>query len=184
MAERIYVIAGGPSLKRFNFDKLKDEKCIAVTESFYSLKSLVGLVALDSIFYTANYDSLHGQKFPMYAVKNYDPSKQKKRLGVIELENTGVNGVELGDGIRHGFNSAYTAIGIAIKTGIKDIRVLGMDLTDTGHYHNLRPDYDFSYVIKHLAQLKKELPKDIKITFYGKTNANMFENKPLSECLI
>ncbi len=184
--ERIYIVASGPSLKGFDFSQLDDEVCLAVNDSLVYLKRVAGVVAIDTEFYDRYYKYLKLSRFPMYAVRKYDPSDIKKELGVIEYPNTGVSGVEMGEGIRHGFNSGYTAIGVAIKMGYKDIRVLGMDLTNTGHFHPLKPtlkDFDFSYVIKHLEKLKKQLPKGVKITFYGKTNANMFENKPLSECL-
>jgi len=181
-----YIICGGPSLKDFNFELLKGCPIYAVNHSFEFIEELTGIVSIDAKFYKQRFKDLFRCGIPMYSVKGYDDVDEKEKLGVTEYKNTGVNGVDYGKGIRHGFNSGYTAICIAIKHGYTDIRVLGMDLIGKRHFYDLDKDrsVDPSYVIPHLQEMKRQLRPDIKITFYGEGADIPFERKQLDQVLI
>jgi len=176
----VYIICSGPSLKGYDFTQLKGKNCIAVNESFKYIPETKYLVALDTKHYVNNYEAYKNATFPIYTVKDYNPSQQKIDVGAIELENTGPSGLDYGEGIRHGFNSGYLAINIAIKLGYNDIRILGMDLTIGGHFYD-DERFDYRYVHNHLKHLKEELRAGINITFYGNETVTVFDTKPLED---
>ena len=176
----VYIVCSGPSLKGFDFSLLDGKDVICVNKTIKWVDNPVAVVALDSKHYVQLYDEFAKLECPIYAMKRYDEHPIKDELGVIELENTGVNGIEYDEGIRHGFNSGYMAMNVAIKLGYDNLRVLGMDLNKGGHFYD-NEAYDYRYVLAHLKAFKDELMDNIQVTFYGNTNADMFENKPLDE---
>lgn len=178
--KRLYVVCSGPSLNGFDFEQLRGEYVIAMNDNFIYVPEVYKYVALDSKHWENMYEELKKNDFPKYSVKGYDPSKWKRKLGAIEMKNTGVNGVEYGDGIRHGFNTGYTALNMAVKE-CDDVRVLGMDLGTKGHFFDPDFEWDFEYVIKHLAVFKEELRPETKVTFYGPTRQSVFPVKPLED---
>ena len=77
------------------------------------------------------------------------------------------------------------AVSLAIKFGYKDIRIIGMDLNQAGHfYDNTR--YDYSNTIEHMQQLEDKLidmGSDIKISRFDYGDWEGFERKNLHEIL-
>lgn len=56
------------------------------------------------------------------------------------LQETGPEGFDDAPGcIRHGSNGSYQALHCAIKAGAKAVGLLGVDLTDGGHWHEPHP---------------------------------------------
>lgn len=183
--KRVYIICSGPSLNGFDFGRLTGEDVICMNDNYKYIpeESIVAYVSLDPVFLINNREDLKDVHYPLYSPANYGVNPIRKELGVIELPITGINGIEYGEGIRHGVNSGYMAMGLAIKLGYKDIRVLGMDLSPRGHFYDPDFKYNFDYVHKHLRAFKKDLKKDIHVTFYGDTHVDLFEKYDLSEIL-
>lgn len=123
LGETIYIVGGGPSLKDFDFDLLKDKVVIAVNKAFLYLPFAQVLYWSDSSFYDTFKKEIHLFK-GIKATKNPSP----KTDDIINLVETGREGLELEpNGIRTGGNSGYAAINVAYHLGAKKIVLLGFD---------------------------------------------------------
>lgn len=184
--DRVYVICSGPSLKGFDFNQLKGQDIICINANIRDVpkESVVAYAFVDPFHLDDQREYLEDAPFPIYTVEPYSTIPERHNdLSIIKLKNTGISGIDWGEGIRHGFNGGYTAIGVALKLGYTDIRVLGMDLSKKGHYYDPDFKFDFHYVLAHLEKLKEDLKPGIQLTFYGKTNVRIFDNDELSNVL-
>ncbi len=137
----IFIIGGGPSLLNFDFSVLKDKFVIAINKAFLTYPNADVLYWTDSRFYKWFETDIN--KFKGLKITN----KPRPAVNdIINLRDTGRDGLELKpDGIRHGNNSGYAAINVAIHLGAKNIILLGYDMESKGnktHFHD-------GYQIKH-----------------------------------
>ena len=123
LGETIYIVGGGPSLKDFDLEILKDKIVIAVNKAFLYLPFAQVLYWSDSSFYDTFKKEIHLFK-GIKATKNPSP----KTDDIINLVETGREGLELEpNGIRTGGNSGYAAINVAYHLGAKKIVLMGFD---------------------------------------------------------
>jgi len=123
LGETIYIVGGGPSLKDFDFELLKNKIVIAVNKAFLYLPFAQVLYWSDSSFYDTFKKEIHLFK-GIKATKNPSP----KNDDIINLVETGREGLELEpNGIRTGGNSGYAAINVAYHLGAKKIVLMGFD---------------------------------------------------------
>lgn len=134
LGDTIYIIGGGPSLKGFNFNLLKDKTVIAVNKAFLHLPMAQVLYWSDTRFfewYSKEIEDFKGIKVTC--------RPQPKRNDIINLLNTGKTGLEtMSYGLRDGGNSGYAAINLAYHLGAKRIVLLGFDMQTNGketHWH-------------------------------------------------
>jgi len=156
MKNRVFIVAGGPSLKGFDFSLLKDEDTITVNRSIfytpnpnyfitsdYTFLKKIDMVAFRSIKTTKcfvinrSYDYLqevNGRimdvRLPLvYKLGDFDLLiKSWKRSGIGLTFNE----------FRNGENSAYCAFQLAVVLGYEKIYLLGLDLVCQGeqtHFH-------------------------------------------------
>ena len=137
--QTVFIIGGGPSLKDFDFDLLKNKKTIAVNKAFLFYPLADVLYWSDSRvyqWYKKDIDKFKGDK---YTIKPYGNLSQDIKI----LRNAGKLGLELNaSGIRHGNNSGHAAINVAYHYGAKRIVLLGFDMqNDRGrsHFHDGYP---------------------------------------------
>ena len=132
--ETIFIIGGGPSLKNFNFDLLKRKKVIAINKAFLTVPWANVLYWTDSRFY-------NWFKAQIHAFKGLKVTNKPKPVtdDIINLRDTGRTGLDLDrSSLRHGNNSGYAAINLAVHLGAKKIVLLGYDMSLSGnksHWH-------------------------------------------------
>jgi hypothetical protein len=133
--ETIYLIGGGPSLKGFDFNKLKGKKTIAINKAFLHVPFADVLYWTDTRvyqWYSKQIDAFSGLK----VTNKPNPIKSD----IINLLNTGKTGLETkNNGLRHGNNSGYAAINLAYHLGASKIILLGYDMGNVKnrtHWHD------------------------------------------------
>jgi len=189
--ERLYIVCTGPSLKDFDFDLLKYENVFAVNYAYKYVPCMDALIALDRLFYEREYEYLSKVKNVSYTVSNYHQNNkipdQIGDLKIIKLKSSGTMGLSYNKTVRHGCNSGYLALSIAVQTGCRDIRLLGFDLNypdKIKHFYENKEastGVDLYYVVNNLLFLKKDLDPSIKITNYSiNSRETVFEKKDLS----
>lgn len=135
LGDTIYIVGGGPSLKGFDFNRLKDKTVIAVNKAFFHLPFAQVLYWSDTRFY-----EWHGKEVDLFKGIKVTCRSQPKKADIINLINTGKNGLEtMAYGLRDGGNSGYAAINLAYHLGAKRIVLLGFDMQTNGketHWHD------------------------------------------------
>jgi len=134
LGDTIYIVGGGPSLKKLDFNLLKDKVVIAVNKAFLHIPMAQVLYWSDTRFfewYSKEIEDFKGIKVTC--------RPQPKRNDIINLLNTGKTGLEtMSYGLRDGGNSGYAAINLAYHLGAKRIVLLGFDMQTNGketHWH-------------------------------------------------
>lgn len=141
------IFGGGPSLRGFKWDQLVPTqlKFITINDSWRILPSWLKAV---NYFCDASWWSMQMQKNPRsldghtsfhdliyrgnWITGSNDPMfTDHPQVNVLNL--TGQRGLELDrSGLRHGSNSGYQAINLAVNLGAKRIILLGYDMKVTG----------------------------------------------------
>jgi hypothetical protein len=134
--ETIYLIGGGPSLKGFDWELLRDKKIIAVNRAFQMLPWAGVLYWTDAQFYRwyrKEIDAFAGTKITCRPL-------ELPRKDIIVLQGIKSYGLDLRPThICDGNNSGYGALNLAVKLGCKKIYLLGYDMhSEDGetHWHN------------------------------------------------
>ena len=170
---RCFIIGGGPSLKGFDFSRLKGELTIGINKAFEYFPDATINYAMDSDFYNklekGVYDRTPDERLwdkwmlfkgtrvfltPM-EIKEFGKEVHLVRRN-IELMFTR----ELNDGIYGGCNSGFGAIMLAATLGAAQIYLLGYDMktTDTqSHWHGGYPNRDLVDFNKKLTKYKREI---------------------------
>ena len=134
--ESVYLIGGGPSLKNFDWNKLKDKHIIAINKAFKVIPWAEVLYWTDARFYRwfkSDIDSLDCLKV---TCRNAPQLKDD----IVLLTVSGKNGIDKRPNfIRAGNNSGFAAINLAYHLGAKRIYLLGYDMASSDkatHWHN------------------------------------------------
>lgn len=163
MKNEIYIVAGGASLKNFDFKKLYNKDVIAINKSILDVQWAKYFITMDYTFIDhiarKTQNKLTRDTFSLLPSKKYfvvakDNSYIKLKDGVYtdirsqytydlkEFDEIIVSHNPLGIGqsfyeFVHGCNSGYSAIQLGLLLGYKVIHLLGFDLnvTDITHYH-------------------------------------------------
>lgn len=192
LGEEVYIIGGGPSLKHFNFNVLRNKITIAANKSIFDIPSPDYFISVDYTFLRKvkkySFSTINAKKFfvadfshpdlveidgqiidkrfnLVYNLREYDRViKAQKFLGI---------GYSFED-FNAGRNSGYCALQLAVILGFKKIYLLGIDLgnqKDT-HYHEgygqsrsifeSKLDEYYEYFLIGLEQLIHERP-DIQV---------------------
>ena len=136
--ETVFIVGGGPSLSKFDFNLLKRKNVITINKSVRSCPWAKILYWTDSRVYSWLKEDIEKFKGDKYTIKPFNTP-----LDIKVLKNTGTSGLELDpSGIRHGNNSGFAAINLAYHLGVKRIVLLGFDMGNMGakgHYHEGYP---------------------------------------------
>jgi hypothetical protein len=132
--ETAFILGGGPSLLGFDAAVLEGRRIIAINRSYRLAPSADVLYFCDRSFW--QHEGLHiklefrGRYIASICEPMGDPD-------VRHLRNTGHFGLERRrDGLKHGSNSGYQAIGLARHFGATRIVLLGYDMQlDAGRTH-------------------------------------------------
>lgn len=136
--ETIFIIGGGPSLKSFDFDRLKIKKSIAINKAFFSVPYADVLYWTDARvygWYKRDIDNFNGLKYTIGLNREYNDNITVLRKGnKFGLE-------EKPDALAHGNNSGYAAINLAYHLGASKIVLLGFDMVTTEHESHFHDGY-------------------------------------------
>jgi len=151
--QRAFLVGGGPSLRGFDFERLRGERVIAINAAFLEVPFADICFFMD---YTAflrwikdNRLGLEAKRL-FYAFKGYrvylDLIGDREEADVYTLRSsgdwrTGLN-QDMRNGLYHGNNSGYGALNLAYCLGANPIYLLGYDMGYTGpkaHYHTHYP---------------------------------------------
>lgn len=137
--ETVYLIGGGPSLKGFEWNKLRGKKTIAINKAIKFWPEADAVYWTDGRVWTwlsKEISDFKGLKFTIRPHRDYTEDIHILRRGIkYGLESSK-------DTLAHGNNSGYAAINLAIHLGAKRIVLLGYDMGNDGknsHFHDGYP---------------------------------------------
>ena len=161
--QRCFIVGGGPSLKAFDFGRLRGERVIAINKAFIDVPFADIMFAMDrpllDLITTGKIDEDYRTKNPGGPARDYrqafasfwgvklwlDLSNYSYPAGVYSIPSAGDIGWtrSLREGLYHGQNSGYGALNLALVLGADPIYLLGYDCS-TGpagekNYHNGYP---------------------------------------------
>jgi len=163
MNDSIVIVGGGPSLKKFDFDKLKNIDTICVNQAAFDVPNSNYLITCDYTFINKigrnKINRLKGSCKKVFVVNLYGEEIEVRRNNPISnryidvrcnivydlrgfeqiIEANGLEGLGFGfDDFCSGSNSGYCGFQLAVILGYENIYLLGFDLQFSGnitHYH-------------------------------------------------
>lgn len=187
VGETFFLLAGGPSLRSFDPERLRGRFVITINDSWrmkpdatvcyfcdaswWELSSAVNAPSLDGRI--RFHDSIYRSRW----VSGSSDFREHPQVNALSI--TGQIGLEvLPTGLRHGSNSGYQAINLAYHFGAKRIVLLGYDMKTEGrrtHWHDsLRePEHVFSKTLSQsMLPLFDHLVEPLKNAGVEVINAN------------
>lgn len=138
-----YIVAGGPSLRDFDWSSLDGKFVIAINRSYEVLPNAQIVYFTDREFWEDHKETMLQHKGQLVrGVLN--PNKEEKHPDVTIYQLSGPTGLETEPGkLKHGSNSTYAATNLAaVHLGFKRIYLLGVDMKwgdqgkKTSHWHD------------------------------------------------
>ena len=138
----IYIIGGGPSLKDFNWDQLKDKNVIAINRAFETVPGAGVLYWTDTRFYSwykEGITNFKGLKITCHPIA--------ERPGdVLVLKPNESSQLDTRPSfINHGNSSGFGGINLAVKLGAKKIYLLGFDMGTAPNNTHWRSGYSIPH---------------------------------------
>jgi len=149
--QQCFIIGGGPSLKGFDFERLRGERIIAINKAFLDVPFADIMFAMDRPFLDLITSGKLGENYrrafeSFWGVKLWlDLSNYSYPAGVYFIPSAGDIGwtKSLKEGLFHGQNSGYGALNLAMVLGADPIYLLGYDCAKgpdgEKNYHNGYP---------------------------------------------
>lgn len=136
----VAIVAGGPSLKGFDFGRLSHSTVVAINRAHENLPGASMLWWSDMLFWVNHKDAIAAHGAPVKATVDWDYPADMLPPGVSVYRVTGRAGYDPAPGcIRHGNNSAYAAIHATAQRGARKIVIFGLDMRygpdGESHYH-------------------------------------------------
>lgn len=163
MSKEVFIIAGGPSLRGFDFHKLRNRDAIAVNKAILDVPFSKFFITIDYTFLDRieqktdgkmtrkDFNTLTARKYFVVAKDNayikeingrFVDVRSNYKYDLKEFDKVIVSKQALGIGnsfetFVHGCNSGFSAIQLAVLLGYTTIHLLGFDLKidKTTHYH-------------------------------------------------
>lgn len=147
--ERAFIVGGGPSLRDFDFSRLRGQgRIIAVNRAFEFVPFADVMVSMDNRFYRwimkdelpgikERYQNFRGHRVWLDLMNyHYGPEV----LYIKGISRFGVS-ASLKSGIYHSNNSGFCALQIAVVLGASPIYLLGFDMVtgNASHFHTGYP---------------------------------------------
>lgn len=174
--ETVYIIGGGPSLRGFNWNKLKGKKVIAINRAFQVIPWADVMYWTDSRFYRWYSEEIASFKGLKYTCRPFNG----KPSDVVLLKSSSVMKIEMRPSyISHGNNSGFGAINLAVKLGASKIYLLGYDMKSNPKDTHWHDGYSVTHnhnIYKKMIKYFETLPSDLK-----KLNIEVFNANPRSE---
>ena len=130
----VWIVAGGPSARRFDFGKLKNKRVLCVNESILSLLGAnlafaPSVFSLDHHWVYRRRDFLaghQGEKFVSLPLETWPECDGIPR--VTYLRHSTEQGLSDNPGVIHGLESGYGAINLAYLKRAREIHLVGYDM--------------------------------------------------------
>ncbi len=172
--QRCFIIGGGPSLKEFDFSKLKNEFTIGVNRAYEKFDCTINF-AMDRDLYSwithgklglGSQTKFHDFKgFPVWL----DASMYNYPNGVFIVKKSATNRLSesIEAGIGGGTNSGYGAFCLAVALGANPIYLLGFDMKGDGEkqawWHNGYPDKQNNKIYASFINDFKRVAEELRI---------------------
>jgi len=138
--QRCFIIGGGPSLRGFDFSRLKGELVIGINRAYEMIDCTIAF-SMDSRYHNwIIHDRLSGQaREKFYNFRGYKVWLNSARYpypkDIFLLNCIGSAGFSwsLKDGLAGGCNSGYAALNLAVCLGANPIYLLGFDMKGEGN---------------------------------------------------
>lgn len=191
--ETVYIVAGGASLKDFDFTRLNGKKVIAINKAYKYVSQPDVLYWTDGRFYTWYKDEIDVLKCLKFTVATNNRSYTED---VTVIKNVNIESLDFNssEGIYSSNNSGFAAIVLAIKLGAKKIYLLGYDMSHTGgksHFHGGYPNLEVSReniyrsMLQHFNNYHKKLEQHAAIyNTNPKSNLKVFPMEDLNRALL
>jgi hypothetical protein len=139
-----YIVGGGPSLKGFDFTKLRGHRVIAVNRAFEFVENPALFVTLDDRYIRGVVGGAYGgevaERFaaldcPKLVVQS--STTEPLPPGVLALPRGGeIGGIadSFKAGLWSGKNSGFVALQVALLLGASEVNLLGFDMTPGWHH--------------------------------------------------
>lgn len=169
-----FLIGGGPSLKNFDFNLIKNELTIGVNKSFTKFPTTVNY-AMDVRFYdmvtctrkvytkNAKCKELHHQWLVYRGIKLFIKRSAKSKFDssiyiVNNLDKKAIS-LDLSRGIYGGNNSGFGALMLAIALGATWIGLLGYDLKVQKKQERIKTHWHDGYGLGRVESFQSKLDK-------------------------
>ena len=131
--KRCFIVGGGPSIKRFNYSRLKDELVIGVNRAFEKCNPTINFSICDRFYLWIKNNSFGGlDKWrKLTGLKVFEEKGfcgDKEQLHTIKTAGRDALTTSIKDGLGAGLNSGYAALNLAICLGADPIYLLGFDM--------------------------------------------------------
>ena len=164
-----FLLGGGPSLKDFDFNLIKDYLTIGVNKSFTKFPTTI-TYAMDARFHDMvtyakkdEWKKLHQQWLEYKGIKVFARRSKKFKFDesvyiVDSLPNKTVS-FDLKKGIYSGNNSGFGALMLAIGLGATKIGLLGYDLKVQGEGGKIKTHFHEGYKFQSKSSFQSKLNK-------------------------
>ena len=138
--DKVYLVGGGPSLRGFDFERLRGQVVVAINDASRHLPWATALFSADLIWMDNRRS--HIESFPGERYLAIPPDVQGVYRGVQYLTRLRLLGLSEVQGCVHfGATSGYAAVNLAVLKGAKEIVLFGYDYSGTDRWY---PDYVWS----------------------------------------
>lgn len=131
----VYIVGGGPSLKAFDFDRLKGRGLVVcVNDAFLHVPWADCVFSIDTVWLRQRGRVL--RQFSGEKVAAVPPDFNARMPGFTFLRRlSGAGFTEDMGSLWTGDNSGFGALHMALQRGASKVALLGFDLTAPGHWH-------------------------------------------------
>lgn len=149
--EPVFIVGGGPSLKEFDFNLLKDKKVIGINRAYEKIDPTI-IFGMDTSFLKWVLEGRYGKEsrqtfLNSSAIKVWlatHPVNLPGDIYIVRVARDYRHGLKaftwsFKNGIGHGNNSGYASINLACCLGANPIYLLGFDMKFSpkgSHWHN------------------------------------------------
>ena len=198
----VWIVGGGPSLKGFDFNKLRGDVVIAVNRA-YEIGIPCSMVTMDTRFLRwaeggefgeealEKWRNFRGPKI-FTGLANTPLTEGNEQSFYCVERSPGHKGEVTTDRLRDGNNSGYMALQVAVALGAKNIGLLGFDQKGSGdglqaHYHSGYPTKQKERVYDKQSRFFHDIAPDLRawgvtVTNYCEDSAlEAFDRVPLSK---
>jgi len=173
----IFIVAGGPSLRKFDWDYLLDKNVMAINRAYETCPNASHLYFCDERFWEVHKGGLtkHNAQFKITARRK--PMRVKYPESLIQYEFSGLKGYDARKGyLRTGNNSGYAAISLCAQLGYKSIYLLGYDMNyikGKSHWHD-----GHTHPAGHRIHHKESTLSDKMLPFFQELKDALDEHVP------
>ncbi len=180
---RVYIVAGGPSLDGFDFKRLRNYNTIVINKAIEHVPNPNYFITIDHSFMTHKVDprKIQNTKATKFFVANFGSGSLQYIKGTIKdvknniaydlspfdviIKSERIDGMGFSwNDFRSGNNSGYCALQLAILMGFDEIYLLGVDLELDGgktHYHKGYRSHPAKRMKQNLIEYKKHFIKGV-----------------------